>query len=295
MKACYPVNINACAGRKRTDRIIVKPELKEGLIVTTHTENRSAVWHIFRKDEILVKNREKIHFPEDDTPFDLGLEPIRSGEVSSPEGEVIRWAEVSEDTDPPEGMTFAPRRQVLESLGEEGFSSSGKAYHLMDWTRKRLFCGRCGTPMENSTNEIARICPSCGHVEYPLICPAIIVAVEKEGKLLLGRSPRFPRGRYSVLAGFVEPGESLEETVEREVFEEVSIKVDNIQYFGSQPWPFPHSLMIGFTAKWKSGGIDIDGVEIEDAGWYAPHEFPEIPTTRSISGKLINNFLAKFK
>lgn len=263
--------------------------------MATHIQKSSPVWHIFRKDEILVQNRGNIYFPEDDTLFDLGLEPLRSGEISYPEGEVIRWAEVSEDTPPPKGMIFAPRRQVLETLGEEGFSSSGKAYHLMDWTRKRLFCGRCGTPMENSAKEVARICPSCGHVEYPLISPAIIVAVEREGKLLLGRSPRFPKGRYSVLAGFVEPGESLEETVKREVFEEVSIRVRDIEYFGSQPWPFPHSLMLGFTAKWEDGEIDIDGVEIEDASWYAPDELPEIPTTRSISGKLINHFLAQVK
>lgn len=260
----------------------------------TKSKDTSLKWHIFRKDDILIYD-DPIRFPAEENLELLGLQPVRSREIEYPEGKVIRWAEVTPEAKPPAGTKFAPRRQVLEVLGEEEFSDSGKAYHFMNWTRKTLFCGRCGASMEDSRFERARICPDCGHIEYPIISPAIIVAVEKEGKLLLGRSPRFPKGRYSVLAGFVEPGENLEDTVKREIFEEVSIEVDNIRYFGSQPWPFPQSLMLGFTAKWKSGEIRIDEKEIEDAGWYSPEEFPEIPTTRSISGRLIENFLGKYK
>lgn len=259
------------------------------------TRNTSRIWHIFREDDILIYDDDQIHLPEEENPEILGLEPIRYRETAYPEGEVIKWAEVTAETEPPGGMKFAPRRKVLEVLGEENFASSGKAYHLMDWTRKNLFCGRCGSPMKDSEVERSRICPVCGHVEYPTISPAVIVAVEKEGRLLLGRSPRFPKDRYSVLAGFVEPGESLEDTVKREIREEVFIEVDDIQYFGSQPWPFPHSLMLAFTAKWKSGEIRIDEKEIEDAGWFSPEEFPEIPTTRSIAGKLIEHFLRNRK
>ncbi len=261
----------------------------------TKTRNTSRIWHIFRKDDILVYDDDQIHLPEEENPEILGLEPIRYRETAYPEGDVIKWAEVTAETEPPGGMKFAPRRKVLEVLGEENFASSGKAYHLMDWTRKNLFCGRCGSPMKDSEVERSRICTHCDHVEYPTISPAVIVAVEKEGKLLLGRSPRFPKGRYSVLAGFVEPGENLEDTVKREIREEVSIEVDDIAYFGSQPWPFPHSLMLAFTAKWKSGEIRIDEKEIEDAGWFSPEEFPQIPSTLSIAGKLIEHFLRNLK
>ncbi|MDD3918042.1 MAG: NAD(+) diphosphatase, partial [Synergistaceae bacterium] len=117
-------------------------------------------------------------------------------------------------------------------------------------------------------------------------------AVVRDGKLLLAHGTRFPSGRYSVLAGFVEPGESLEETVEREIFEEVGIKVKDIAYFGSQPWPFPHSLMLGFTARWASGEIVPDGVEIGDADWFTPENMPEIPPSISISRKLIDHWLS---
>jgi NAD+ diphosphatase len=147
--------------------------------------------------------------------------------------------------------------------------------------------------MEDSAIERCRICPNCGNVIFPVICPAIIVAIEKEGKILLARNSRFPKGRYSVLAGFVEPGESLEDTVKREVMEEVSIEVDRIRYFGSQPWPFPHSLMLGFTAEWESGEICVDGIEIAHADWFGPDELPNTPSTRSISGRLIRNFIQK--
>lgn len=248
---------------------------------------------VFRGDDILVCEEAEVRLPEACSLKEFGLNPLREGETFFKGEGRLGWAEVAPGTEPPSGMAFAARRQLLEILGEESFATSGRAYHLMDWTRKNQFCGRCGTPLRSSTEELALICPACGHTVYPTIAPAIIVAIEREGKLLLGRSPRFPKGRYSVLAGFVEPGEALEDTVRREVFEEVSVEITDIRYFGSQPWPFPNSLMLGFTARWKSGEIQIDGKEIEDAGWYAPDELPNIPTTRSISGKLIRNFLGR--
>ncbi len=182
-------------------------------------------------------------------------------------------------------------REAWGALGEETFIEAGRAFQLMDWHRKTRFCGQCGNPMSNHETETARKCLNCGLTSYPPVSPAVIVAIEREGRLLLARSPHFPKGRYSVIAGFVEPGETLEQTVIREVREEVGIRVRDIRYFGSQPWPFPHSLMVGFTASWESGEIAVDGNEIEDAGWYAPGEFPEMPPSISISRKLIDDFV----
>ena len=138
-----------------------------------------------------------------------------------------------------------------------------------------------------------RRCPSCGNTSYPVISPAIIVAVEKEGKLLLGHNKAFPGKRYSVLAGFVDLGESLEDTVKREIKEEVGIEVCDVEYFGSQSWPFPRSLMVGFRARWLNGEIEVDGLEIDHADWFAPEDLPEIPGSVSISRRLIDDFIAR--
>jgi NAD+ diphosphatase len=137
----------------------------------------------------------------------------------------------------------------------------------------------------------AKECPGCGFLSFPRISPAVIVLVEKENRVLLARVKRFTTELYSVLAGFVEPGETLEETVRREVEEEVGIKVKNLRYFGSQPWPFPDSLMIGFTADYESGEIKIDETEIADAGWYDPDRLPTIPGKISIARELIDWFV----
>jgi len=263
-----------------------------GKWMLSHKKERSSTWYIFRDEDILVfEQPEDMVLPRITSPDELGLSSLRTKIMEFPDRSAIHWAEVPQGTEPPGGMEFASRRHLLDILGEENFAPAGMAYHYMDWTRKTLFCGKCGNPMEDSSHERARLCPCCGHTVYPVISPAIIVAVEREGRILLGRSSHFPKGRYSVLAGFVEPGESLEEAVRREVLEEVSVEVDHIAYFGSQPWPFPHSIMLGFTARWKSGEIIIDNNEIEDAGWYSPDEIPNIPPTRSISGKLIRHFI----
>lgn len=200
------------------------------------------------------------------------------------------WARLPQNAPLPEGMSLVPLREARSLLGEEAFLEAGRARQILDWLQETNFCGRCGQRMRDHETEGARTCQSCGLTVYPTVSPAIIVAVEREGKLLLARSPHFPKGRYSVLAGFVEPGETLEQAVVREVLEEVSVRVKEIRYFGSQPWPFPHSLMVGFSAAWESGEICVDGKEIEDAGWFAPEEFPEIPPPLSISRRLIDDF-----
>ena len=165
-----------------------------------------------------------------------------------------------------------------------------KEFVPLDWDRTHQYCGRCGTKTIDAEGERAKRCPNCGLSNYPRLSPSIIVRINRGDEILMARAFRFPPGMYSVLAGFVEPGETLEEAVEREVWEEVRIRVKNIRYFGSQPWPFPHSLMLGFTAEYAGGEIEIDQVEIEDAGWYSAANLPQLPPRLSIARRLIDDF-----
>ncbi len=175
---------------------------------------------------------------------------------------------------------------------EPGVSqAAGYARQILDWNRNFRFCGRCAGETVVLTNEHARHCETCGLISYPRISPAVIVAVLKDDQILLARSSKFSDPQmYSVLAGFLEPGESLEACLEREVLEEVGIAVKNVRYFKSQPWPFPDCLMVGFTAEYRSGEITVDGNEITEAGWFKADALPKVPTRRSISSELIRWF-----
>ena len=191
-------------------------------------------------------------------------------------------------------MTFLNLRLVFDQGGEELFVLAGRAFQIVEWDRTHLFCGRCGEPTEPKTNERARLCPACGQVHFPRLAPAVIMAVIRDRRILLAHANRFPSHFYSVLAGFVEPGETFEECVAREVEEEVGIKVKNIRYLSSQPWPFPHSLMVGFIAEHDSGEINVDGEEIRDADWFAPENLPQIPGRISIARRLIDWFVEEY-
>ena len=185
------------------------------------------------------------------------------------------------------GFHSASLRDVFLVAGPEAFALAGRAVQLLDWAQQHRYCGRCGTPTTPGADSFARACPQCGLLAYPRISPAVMVLVRKGDRLLLARSPRFKPGTYSALAGFVEPGETLEACVAREVREEVGIEVSNLRYFGSQPWPFPNSLMIAFMADYASGELSPDGVEIEDAAWFARENLPLLPDPISISRALI--------
>jgi len=201
--------------------------------------------------------------------------------------------EVPEGTVAPAGMAFEGLRQVYGRLDENLFWIAARGVQIVDWDRSHQFCGRCGAPMEAKATERAKLCPRCGLHHFPRLAPAIIVLVERGRALLLARSRHFAKGMYSVIAGFVEPGETLEEAVVREVREEIGISIKEIRYFGSQPWPFPHSLMIGFTATYEDGEIVLDDSEIEDARWFTRDNLPPLPGKISIARKLIDGFLEK--
>ena len=180
----------------------------------------------------------------------------------------LRAAGVRRRPSLPTGMAFHGLRRLWGRLDEEAWRLAGRAVQIVEWDRNHRFCGRCGAATARQAGGAFARLPRCGLQHFPRISPAVIVRVERGDEILLARSPHFAPGVYSTLAGFVEPGESLEETVVREVREEVGVEVTNIRYFGSQPWPFPHSLMIGFVADWESGEIRPQEGEIEDAGWF---------------------------
>ena len=182
---------------------------------------------------------------------------------------------------------------MFSGMDEGLFRMAGRAKQIVGWNATHRFCGRCRGKTAHLSGELARRCTRCGMLHYPRLSPAVIVLVRDGSRVLLARSPGFPAGMYSVLAGFVEPGESIEEAVEREVREEVGIEVTGVRYFGSQPWPFPNSLMIGFTAEYAGGEISADPTEIEDAGWYDAGEFPPLPPRVSIARAMIDDFAAR--
>ncbi len=263
-------------------------------MVAPDGRSEPAWWFIFQESKLLIyQSPESVTLPFLIDLNKLGLIMIRQNYLGQLDHRLCYAAELAEGTIPPAGMVFEGLRQVYGRLDEDLFWVAARAVQIIDWDRTHQFCGRCGVPLRTKTGERAKECPQCGLLHFPRLAPAIIVLVERGNQLLLARSRHFMPGMYSVLAGFVEPGESLEEAVVREVKEEVGIAIKNIKYFGSQPWPFPHSLMIGFTATYASGEISLDDKEIEDAGWFTSDNLPRIPGKISIARKLIDGFLAK--
>jgi NAD+ diphosphatase len=184
-----------------------------------------------------------------------------------------------------------PLMGLYGRVDEVRWTLAGRAVQLVEWDRTTRFCGRCGTPTEPAAGERARRCPACGLLGFPRLAPAIITLIERDGEALLARGRSFPVPMYSCVAGFVEPGETMEEAVHREVGEEVGVAITDVRYIASQPWPFPHSLMIGFEATWASGDIAIDESEIVDAQWFRATDLPMIPPGMSIARTLIDRWV----
>ena len=196
--------------------------------------------------------------------------------------------------EPPAGYEYVHLRSLYGKIPDALLWIAGRGYQILEWDRSTQFCSRCGTRTERDQAERAKQCPECGFRQYPRITPAMIVAVVRDGRLLLAQSVRYRGNMHSVLAGFVEPGETLEECVRREVYEEVGVRVKNLRYFGSQSWPFPHSLMVAFTAEHESGEIAVDQKEIRHAFWCPPDELPEVPNKMSVSRRLIDWFVETY-
>jgi NAD+ diphosphatase len=251
-----------------------------------------AWWFIFAAHKMMVwQDGESMSIPMIVDPAPLGLSLIRERYLGTLAGRHCYCAEAAENIAGPPEMSFYGLRFLYGRLAEPLFAIALKAVHLIEWEGTARYCGRCGKEMAPAKEMNARECPGCGMMVFPRLSPAVIVLVERDGQMLLARSTRFTADFYSVLAGFVEPGETLEETVHREIEEEVGIKIRNVRYFGSQPWPFPDSLMIGFTAEYLSGEIRIDDEEIVEAGWFDPEKLPTIPGKISIARRLIDWFI----
>jgi NAD+ diphosphatase len=251
-------------------------------------------WRLgFRGNELLVHiEGAAARLPRASEWETLGLGDGRMHLVGSLAGEAALAQELPTEIEPPEGMAFLGLRPLWGRLDEEAWRLAGRAVQIVDWDRNHRFCGRCGNPTELDPAERSRTCPRCGLQHFPRLSPAVIVLVTRGEEMLLARSPHFAPGVYSTLAGFVEPGESLEEAVAREVLEEVGVTLTDIRYFGSQPWPFPNSLMVGFTARWAAGDLQPQPEEIEDARWFHPDALPLLPAPMSIARRLVDSFLA---
>jgi NAD+ diphosphatase len=260
-----------------------------GIMPPSQSTDR-AWWFAFVGQKLLVSAEDKI--PDYADLSMIALTPVRTQFIGTLDGVPCYCAELLAQTDAPAGMALVGLRELYGRLDETMFAIAGRAVQIKEWNRTHQFCGHCATPTIQVPTERAKRCPNCGLVNYPRLSPAIIVLIARGNEVLLARSHRFPTGMYSVLAGFVEAGESLEETLIREVREEVGIEVKDIRYFGSQPWAFPNSLMIGFTATYASGEIAIDPKEIAAAAWFHKHNLPQIPPKLSIARKLIDWFVA---
>ena len=225
----------------------------------------------------------------------LGVEPLRRLYLGALGGQQCWAAELPGDAEAPGGLAWEGLRALFSVLDDRHFALAGRALQLVDWDRTHQFCGRCGARTEAHATERVRVCPACKLSAYPRVAPAVMALVRRERQLLLARSPHFPPGMYSALAGFVEPGESLEQCLAREVEEEVGVRISNTRYFASQPWPFPHSLMIAFVCDWVSGEIRPQEGEIEAANWFEVLQLPKLPSKISIARKLIDAVVTQMR
>lgn len=248
----------------------------------------------FRKRELLVTQTGEL--PPIAMIDEHGIEAVRRQYLGTLNGAHCYSIELEPNFAPPEGLAFRDLRVLFSSLDAAHHAVAGRAVQIVEWDRTHQFCGACGQQTVLAELDRSRSCPDCEIPLYPRLAPAMIVAVERGNEILLGRSAHFPPGIYSVLAGFVEPGESAEDAVIREVYEETRIVCDDVRYFSSQAWPFPNSLMLGFTAQYVSGEIDTAADELEDARWCAADDLPNtFPGNISISQWLLNDFLVRKK
>jgi NAD+ diphosphatase len=250
-------------------------------------------WFILRGSDLLIaRDGASIELPLTPETAYLGLPSERAHLIGTIGTTPCRALGVPAETHAPAGWEFEEVRSLFGTISERFFAVAARALEISEWDRTHRFCGSCGSPTALKPGERAMHCTACGHLSYPRISPAVIVAVIRGERILLARARRFPPGLHSVLAGFVEPGETLEECVAREVREETGIEVRNLRYFASQPWPFPHSLMVAFTAEHASGEITVDPAEIVEASWYSADSLPRLPDPITVARKLIDWFAA---
>ena len=225
----------------------------------------------------------------------LGVDPLAEHLLGNINGIPVFACELPEDIESLPGYTFDSLWSFLGRVDEPVFYLIGRAKQIVNWHKNHQYCGQCGVKTQASPMDRSRKCPECGLLFYPRLSPSIIVLITRGEELLLARNARARSDFYSTLAGFVEPGESIEETVHREVYEEVGLRIKNLEYYKSQSWPFPDSLMLGFHAEYESGEIRIQKEELSDAGWFHYKNLPNHPAMFSISGWLIDHYVRKLE
>lgn len=233
--------------------------------------------YIFHHQQLLVD--QNLQLPK--------VEKLASDLLFSHDEQVIARDLLAEEPIP-EGLQLVPIRQLITSWSKEQFLQASRAVQLLEWRRNHKFCSHCGHPTEVHPTEYAMVCPSCRYHQYPRVNPCIITIITRgDDEILLAKSVHNKTNMYGLIAGFVEVGETLEEAVQREAFEEVGLKLKNIQYMSSQPWPFPSNLMIAFRAEYESGEIKLQEEEIADAQFFKIDQLPEIPFKGSIAHSMI--------
>ncbi|MRG98089.1 NAD(+) diphosphatase [Polyangium spumosum] len=259
------------------------------------------LWFAFRGDELLVRLAES-DAPAPPFPYDvpaleslgaLGLDPVRVQPLGWLDAVPCRSAELARDAPVPPGFVYVSLRRLHGRLDPDFEAAAGTAFQVQYWDRTHQFCGTCGAPLVIEEGRRSKRCTGCAHQHFPHVTPAIIVLVEDGPRILMTRQPRFPPGMYGLVAGFVEPGETLEACARRETREETGIEIDDIRYFDSQPWPFPHQIMIGFFARRTGGELVVDRTELEDAAWFDRGALPKLPPPMSIARRLIDEWLAR--
>jgi NAD+ diphosphatase len=267
-------------------RVIVTPSRFQPLVVLP--EGCEAITFVFRGGELLVR-ADDCALPDSRACAVLALDPASVHPVGALDDAYFRAAHVPRDAQPIEGFEYTALRRLWGRLDDSMLALAGRAYQIAEWARTHRFCGACAGPMTHMPGERAMKCASCGHQAYPRISPAMMVLVKRGASILLAHNAAAPPGRFSALAGFVEPGESIEDAIHREVHEEVGLQVKDLRYFGSQSWPFPHSLMIAFTAEYAGGEITLHDAEIDEARWFGPDDpLPQLSPSQSISRALID-------
>jgi NAD+ diphosphatase len=247
----------------------------------------------FRGRDLLVgRDGGRFHVPDATEWSALGLDALRVNDLGLPTTPAVA-VELAADVQPPAGMSFENMRRVYFAADEETVRLASRAVQIVEWDRCNLFWSRCAAEMVRVAGEFAKRCPRCHATVYPRLSPAVIMLVERGDECLLGRNARFPVAMYSTLAGFVEPGETIEAAVHREIREEAGIEIRDVRYFGSQSWPFPDSLMIAFNATYAGGELCPDPAELSDAGWFRVDNLPMVSPRISIARRLIDDWVRR--
>ena len=259
-----------------------------------NTSSKSGISIILKNQEFLTsKNSDFLIFEEDDLKWSE-MEMVYKQFIGYLNDKPCYILEIDDDSKLDNDLILTPLRNLLGRIPDSLFTICSRSLQLSEWRRNNQFCGVCGTKMKMHETERAMFCECNNVLVYPRISPCVIVLVTRGEELLLAHNKNFPGTFYSTLAGFIEAGESAESAIHREIFEEVKVRVQNIKYFGSQSWPFPSQLMLGYHAEYLEGEITPDGEEIDLADWFHYKDLPNVPTGNiSISGQLIESYLEK--